>query len=207
MREKTWDETWKDTESLPTYRKFSYNFIKSELKSILRGIDLPKTARIIDIGHGSGTTLNFFREFGFQGSIGIDNSPSSIQLSERLYGFRKNIDIFQMDAMMMSYKDKNFDLVFSNGLLEHHNNWMLDKIVSEMCRVANRYVLLFQPDPSSFFGKIIRYIVNNKIIFDGEAENNYSEKDFIGFFSKHGFKLFESGRYGLGGIYLLFIRA
>jgi ubiquinone/menaquinone biosynthesis C-methylase UbiE len=51
-----------------------------------------------------------------------------------------------MDAKNLKFKDNTFDLVFSDGLLEHFKSEQdVVKIIKEQLRVSKRYVLNFIP--------------------------------------------------------------
>jgi ubiquinone/menaquinone biosynthesis C-methylase UbiE len=200
----TWDETWKETKELPLFRKISYDFIKTRLNKVLKQVKLAKNAKIIDVACGSGTTLNFFRELNYLNSIGIDKSPNSLKLCKKLFGFKEDKDVFRMNALRTNFTNKEFDLVFSNGLLEHSKDF--SSFVKEICRISKQYVLLFQPDPTSLIGRIVRWLILKKIVFHGEIEYFYDKTSYENSFSKFNFNLISSGKYGLGGIYFLFER-
>ena len=201
--EKSWNEIWKETEKLSWFRRKSYESIRSKLKEILSQIDLSVKAKIIDVGCGSGTTLHFFRELGYKHSIGIDNSPSSINLCRKLFGFKEGKDVFLMDIIKNKFKSREFDLVFSNGLLEHFADFT--PFVKEMCRISKKYILLFQPDPTSIAGKLVAFLLRIGII-SGPKEYPYERRTYQDAFLKFNFRLISFGRFGLGGLYLLFKR-
>lgn len=201
---KSWDEIWRETEKLPWFRRKSYGFIKKALESILIQTKLSKNSKIIDVGCGTGFTLSFFRELGYKNSIGIDNSPSSIKLCKKLFDFRSGEDVFLMDAAKTRFKNKEFDLVFSNGLLEHFADFT--PFVKEMTRISRQYILLFQPDPTSLVGKLVMFLRRVGII-SGPEEYHYDRRAYQDAFLKFNFKLICFRKFGLGGIYLLFIRS
>jgi SAM-dependent methyltransferase len=200
-KEKTWDEVWEKTEELPWFRRKSHEFIKTGLKRILTWTKISKNARIVDVGCGSGTTLYFFRDLGYRNSIGIDSSQHSIRTCEKLFGFKRGKDVFLTDATKTGFRSGEFDLVFSNGLLEHFANFT--PLVKEMCRISKQHILLFQPDPTSLVARFLSF--SRKLgFFSGPKEYFYDKRVYQNTFSKFSFKLIHSGKYGLGGMYLLF---
>lgn len=151
---------------------------------------LPKNAKIIDVGCGTGLTLNFFRNNGYNYSIGIDNSKNALNICKKLFDFIIGKDIFWMYADDMKFPNSYFDLVFSEGLLEHFIN--SSRIIREHCRISRKYVLIFQPNHNSFFG-LIKRIIERFGKASWEREYFYAKEDYINLFLKYNFKLINNG--------------
>lgn len=204
IKKRNWGDIWQEYRGLNWLGRRLKKMEYKGLKKILIYANLPKKSKIIDLGCGSGSVVRFFRRLGYKNSIGLDFYPSSIKLCQKLYSFKENKDVFLGDAKKTDFPDRNFDLVFSEGMLEH----FLDcrSIVQEHCRIAKKYVLLFQPNHESFFGKMKRY--KEKIGFPSwENEHTYLKKDYLKLFSKFGFELKESGGINLNEVlWLLFKR-
>ncbi|MFH1511117.1 MAG: class I SAM-dependent methyltransferase [Candidatus Woesearchaeota archaeon] len=80
--------------------------------TIIRGL-LPKNARIIDIGCGTGNLLHFLKKAGYSNIEGLE-------LSKRFtnYCIKKGFTIHQKDVL--TYKSKNrYNCVIATDLLEH----------------------------------------------------------------------------------------
>lgn len=121
---KSWDEIWKNFKGLSLLGRILKRKQKKTLNKILKKIKLPKNAKIIDIGCGSGFTLAFFRELGYKNSIGIDLSRNSLALCNKFFGFKNGKDVFLMDARNINFSDNSFDLVFFDGLLENFEDFL-----------------------------------------------------------------------------------
>ena len=103
----------------------------------LRSLALDKSsARILDVGCGSGAGLLQFVRLGFNPTnlVGIDSDSSRIEEGKL---FLPGIDLRVADATAMPFDDGSFDLVFEStmlGTLESQS--LLASIASEMIRVT-----------------------------------------------------------------------
>lgn len=180
-----WEKMWKDFDRHTFLGEYFFNKIKDKLNEILIEIKIPKKSKVIDVGCGSGRTLLWLRSMGYKNSIGIDHSKSSIQYCINKNNLKKN-DVFLMDAFKTKFKNNTFDLVFSEGLIEHFKNF--NPVVKEMCRISKRYVIIVQPNHFSF----LKFLSNFFYIFykwRGPPEYTYKIEDFEKSFSKHNFYL------------------
>jgi len=156
-----WDTYWK---SKSLFRRvvewtrehyFGYIFVNEvELLS-------EKGNKILEAGCGSGIYLKKLQKKGYD-CTGIDNSPASVKLA------RKNCKkVILGNIKSMPFKDNQFDLCFSQGVLEHFNDKEFVKILKEMHRVAN-IVVVYVPGSWSIFRiynpwKDSRFLSYNKL--------------------------------------------
>ena len=148
---------------------------------------IPRETSIIDIGCGRGSTLSSFREWGFKNSVGIDVSESGIKTCQSI-GFVLNKDVFIMDGTHTDYPGKSFEIVFSEGTLEHYEDFT--PFVKEWCRIAKDKIIIVQPNHFSLYSKIIQF--GWKIFrknSGGVKELTYRLEDFYNVFAKYDFKL------------------
>ena len=74
------------------------------------GIDLPKTARILDFGCGAGRTIRSLRAFGYANTHGYDVGDG-----RNLLGVdRDHISVGTLLNLRLPYEDNSFDLVVSD---------------------------------------------------------------------------------------------
>ncbi len=105
----------------------------------LRSIGLDKSsARVLDVGCGSGGGLLQFVRLGFNPAklVGIDSSAARIEQGRSLL---PGIDLRVADATQIPFTDDSFDLVFEStmlGTLESQS--LLASIAAEMIRVTRR---------------------------------------------------------------------
>ena len=111
----------------------------------LRSLSLDKrTARVLDVGCGSGSGLLQFVRLGFVPTnlVGIDLNDARIEEGKALL---PGIDLQVADASRMPFTDASFDLVFEStmlGTLESRS--LLRSIAAEMIRVCKPggYIML-----------------------------------------------------------------
>ena len=128
---KIWDNFWRygDVGVTPTRKNLFMKF---------KNIKLPINAKILDVGCGSGTLAHFWKEQGYY-VTGLDISDKSIQITRR-----KGVYCVKGDAEKgLPFNDKTFDLVYSDGLLEH----FIDpaSVLEEIFRVSRTYILTLVP--------------------------------------------------------------
>lgn len=125
-----WDNFWKtgDVGVTPTRRK---------MFKIFKTIPLSKKARILDVGCGSGTFAHFWKECGYD-VIGLDISDRSLEITRR-----KGVAVVKGDAKRLPFSDGTFDLVYSDGLLEHFVE--PKPILEEIFRVSRKYIITMVP--------------------------------------------------------------
>jgi len=195
---KTWNEIWKGYKGprLP-FDRLKQNQTRT-CQRIVNQIKLAKDSKIIDVGCGSGSTLVMFRQLGYSNSIGIDNSQAALDACQRLFNLEPEKDVFLMDIRNIEFPDNSFDLVFSDGLLEHFEEPPLNNIVSELCRISNKWILLFQPNQTSLFGKVC-WLWQKTGRAPWEKEYPYLKQDYTNMLTKFGFRLADFSVFHLRG--------
>ena len=94
------------------------------------GVDLPKTARILDFGCGAGRTLRSLRALGFTNTHGYDVRDGRTLLGAN----RDNISIGSLLNLRMPYEDNTFDLVTSDQVFEHVQDQV--RVFQELWRIT-----------------------------------------------------------------------
>jgi len=114
-----------------------------------------KPKRALEVGCGT-ARMTFFLSFFVKDVVALDKDP---QLIKQGMNFsrkfkRKKIKFICGDAFDLPFKDNLFDVVFSQGLLEHFSDKNIHKLIDEQIRVA-RYVIFSVPNknyPKMDFG-------------------------------------------------------
>ena len=104
--------------------------------SYIDGLELPKTARVLEIGCGAGFLTTALAKRGFSVQA-IDHAQTMIDLTlehARQMGIEKRINACTGDIHELSYEDKSFDLIVALGVIP----WLHDfqKALAEITRVT-----------------------------------------------------------------------
>lgn len=131
-------------------------------------LKLPKSAKILDIGCGSGSFIKVLKDMGYKNISGTDMDPDEL--------FLKDVPFRKADFNnVFPYKDKEFDMIFSLEVIEHlENPW---KFVEEIQRILkpNGYCILTTPNPDTLASRIVFLLSARFIHFGGGGlsyENN-----------------------------------
>jgi ubiquinone/menaquinone biosynthesis C-methylase UbiE len=157
--QKRWDEFWHGGELLhnlfkltPTYRR---------IKKIFNGLDLPAGARILDVGCGSGKLARFWRQQGGD-VVGLDISDEALAFTHG-----KGVAAVKGDVRKLPFTDGEFDLVYSDGLLEHFPD--PDAVLAELFRVSRGVVFNLVPR-TTVFNRLLVWLFRIPRQYDMEAD-------------------------------------
>jgi pseudaminic acid biosynthesis-associated methylase len=103
--------------------------------------DLPKDARILEVGSNTGMQLAGLQRMGFTQLYGIEIQPDAVELSKK---YTNHINIIVGSGLDIPFKDNYFDLVFTSGVLIHIAPENLPVVMQEMVRCSRRYILGFE---------------------------------------------------------------
>jgi ubiquinone/menaquinone biosynthesis C-methylase UbiE len=109
-------------------RKFVLDIIKAEIEF----------SRVLDCGCANGFAVKEFQKHHKE-AYGIDISSIAIRLASEKFGIRNCIEGNLLD---LPYKNNFFNAVFSCDVLEHLIPEDIDKALSEISRVSNKYLFL-----------------------------------------------------------------
>jgi 2-polyprenyl-3-methyl-5-hydroxy-6-metoxy-1,4-benzoquinol methylase len=133
---------------------------------------------MIDVGSGLGFCLDIFHHAGVK-ATGIDVSKTAVDVC-----LKKGFNASQ--RAVEDVKD-SYDLVFSDGLLEHYINFR--RYAGELIRISNKYVLIIQSDHQTVMMRLL--LLLEQIFRKGQNiyEYNYRIKDFVNYFEEEGYEL------------------
>lgn len=107
----------------------------------LDACDVRPTDRIIDVGAGWGAALERFNDTNPIVAIDLSPQPSDWMASA-------NITVVQGDGTKLPFADDEFDIAFSNSVIEHVPAELQPAFAAEVSRVAKRY---FVQTPNRYF--------------------------------------------------------
>lgn len=99
-------------------------------------------SKILDLGCGDGTRLSYISK-NKKDCIGVDISKKAINIAKKQY---PKCEFRVMNLEHLSFRDNNFDLVYSAFVLEHLDN--PEKVISEAIRVLKKSGLLILMAPN-----------------------------------------------------------
>jgi pseudaminic acid biosynthesis-associated methylase len=103
--------------------------------------EIPKEARILEVGCNMGTQLLVLGEMGFSNLFGIEIQSYAL---DRAKGRIPGAVLTQASAFAIPYPDRYFDLVFTSGVLIHIAPADLPKALSEIHRCARAWIWGFE---------------------------------------------------------------
>lgn len=121
------------------FNLYDRSLIPKELIVQIRRIAKP-SASILESGCGSGLTSILLASIGYR----ITAIDANLELVNRLKRYETafpNTSFRQMDMFWMDFSDRQFDLVFSQGTLEHYSDEDIVRALHEQKRVAQIVVI------------------------------------------------------------------
>ena len=98
-----------------TYDVFTPQANERIIAAFVRLSELPRGARVADLGCGSGVFTELLRQHGFQ-SVGLDISPKLIEVGRRKY---PGLELIEGDAENLPFESASLDGVLLSGLVHH----------------------------------------------------------------------------------------
>ena len=136
---------WSTYLKLPAFLRIS----GKEVENILLSLGLKKGAKVLDIGCGYGRISTFLKNQGYN-VVAIDIEEKMVEEVRR-----KGIKTYKMSAENLKFRKNSFDLVLTDGLLEHFKN--PEKILKEEARVTKKFVVNFIPK-TAWWNKILEIV-------------------------------------------------
>ncbi len=153
-----WREFYKDdvTEDFLKGNVIYHDYFISLINRYARKFSQNDIPKIAEVGIGTATMSIHFSKTSYE-VLGIDNDPlivsKAMDTNNRLGGYAKFICLDAFD-LQKYFKDKIFDVVFSQGTMEHFDNDNLKRIIETQLYIG-RYIIFSVPSinyPNSEFG-------------------------------------------------------
>jgi SAM-dependent methyltransferase len=127
-------------------------FITQRIRFLRKFINIDKIQTALDIGCGNGSAAYYFSKnipFLIAGDYALDR-----------HGFpQSNFKTLYFNAYHLPFKDKSFDLVYIWEVLHHLTD--LDRTIAEAIRVAQKYIVIIEPNPVNPVQFIYSYAEKN----------------------------------------------
>ncbi|MEG1142973.1 MAG: class I SAM-dependent methyltransferase [Bacilli bacterium] len=122
--------------------------------------------KIIESGSGTGVLSTYMASLNFD-AIGIDIDQSILKLSQKIakkYNSKNKPVFLQKSIFELDYSNNEFDVSFSNGVLEHFSDEEIIKTLNQQMKIA-KYVI---------FGIPTKYFKQREAMYGDERYMNFS---------------------------------
>lgn len=149
LQRKTWESEFGEEylnrnlfnpQQLDNLYKTRYGISKTDLNQLFLK-DIPKDAKILEVGTNIGNQLFHLQTMGFTNLYGIEIQDRAINFAKHR---TDNLNIIKGDAIDIPFKDNFFDLVFTHGVLIHISPENINKVLNEIYRVSKTYIWGFE---------------------------------------------------------------
>jgi len=185
------DDIKKEIQQHRTQRTTFLDLISECLQNLDR-----RNVRILEVGCGSSIDTHIIAQKIDGKAFGVDISQNAINIAHHVSKhFFKKVILDVQDARRLKFEDNFFDLVFSQGLLEHFENPFL--VIEEQLRVLKSGGILVINVPQRFtVYTIYKHILmmRNKWPWGKEGEFSYGDLKHIA--KGYNLKIIDKAGYG-----------
>jgi pseudaminic acid biosynthesis-associated methylase len=103
--------------------------------------EVPRSARILEVGCNIGNQLGMLQELGFFNLYGIEIQHCALRQAKSRV---RRINVVAASAFEIPFRNGSFDLVFTSGLLIHIAPADLSLVLNEIHRCTNKYIWGFE---------------------------------------------------------------
>lgn len=156
---------------LQDWEKLTHEHLKGKIEKVLSTIP-QDVASIVDVGCGNGVITNVLTEK--YDVTGVDRSRKSLS-------FVKTKKI-EASCDQVPLPDKSFDMVFSSELLEHLEEDVFQRTISEFNRLSRKYLFITVPNDENPDKLMIRCPECGYIFNRPNHLRSFKKEDFQGLF-------------------------
>jgi hypothetical protein len=152
---------------------------ESRYRFFLETCDVRPSDRIVDVGAGWGAALERFNDTNPIVAVDLSPQPSEWTSSP-------NVTLVQGDGTNLEFADAEFDVAFSNSVIEHIPPALQQRFADEISRVAHRYFVqtpnrYFPIEPHyqfplfQFLPRRVRQALNRRFTLGWQAKGEWEE--------------------------------
>ncbi len=134
------DRNTRDRAEWDAFYRQSWGLTKTDMNAQFIG-DLPRDARILEVGANTGMQLRGLQDMGFTNLYGVELQAYAVEKSKQQTQY---INLIQGSGFELPFRDNYFDVVCTNGVLIHIAPADLPRIMGEMVRCSRRFIWGFE---------------------------------------------------------------
>lgn len=182
-RQTQWEDFWRRNGG-----RHAYSWAKERILAILSDYVRPGIS-VLDAGCGTGFFSSYFISKGC-GTYSLDYSKTALSITKKVTDYKAEMYIESdiLDEDILSKTGTKFDLIFTDGVLEHYSNKERDKIVISMnaLKKDDGYIINFVPNTISFWSVIRPFYIDIE-------ENPFMINELLTLHKRNGLNVIASG--------------
>ena len=158
-------------------------FLDVQASTVSELIDLPSSAKILDVGGGHSQLATPLVEKGFAVTVAGSDMRCRERLDEQI---SQPFNFVCCNLLDLPFEDQSFDVVLAFRLLTHLEQWQI--AIGELCRVAKTSVIVDYPDKRSVnFCSDMLFSLKKKYEGNTRTFRCFSRQEIMAEFKSFGF--------------------
>ncbi|MFA5405771.1 MAG: class I SAM-dependent methyltransferase [Candidatus Nanoarchaeia archaeon] len=150
--------------------QFFLNQVLKGYNRLLSKAGLKKGISLLELGSGTGyNSFRLAKKYDASRVVLVDSNDKALASGKKHFGGQFNVKVVKADVLTVNLEER-FDLVHSQGLIEHFQGKALVKVINKHLALVKKggYLVLFYPTKQGLYSFIRRLaeLTNNWIFSD-----------------------------------------